>query len=203
MRPVHAVRQPDGCQLFDALAFQRARLPFMLGTLVYIIQYEMNISTYSDPNHHSVRFNLTAVFIMRKLILISLLLSTSIEALAITKAQESTHSASLDERKEKRASSSSSLVQGSSIDTSTTFDVDYIRPTATRDVLSSVESPAQVAMAPNVYKVMDAIIRFLSGVIIILFQLTLIVVLVVPAHILAQLVLEAVQAYFCHGYSRI
>jgi len=50
---------------------------------------------------------------------------------------------------------------------------------------------------------MDKIIEFLFRVIIILSQLTLIVVFVVPAYLLAQLILEALQAYFCHGYSRL
>lgn len=50
---------------------------------------------------------------------------------------------------------------------------------------------------------MDATIRFIAGVIIILFELALIITFVVPACFLAQPVFETLRAYFCHGYSRI
>lgn len=47
MRPMHALRHPDGCHLLDALALQTTCLPYMLATLVvYIIPHEMNISTF-------------------------------------------------------------------------------------------------------------------------------------------------------------
>lgn len=140
---------------------------------------------------------------MWKLILLSLLLSINIEALVPTKAQEPTNSASLDNRKEKKAPSSSSLVQGSPVHTSTTFDVPHVGPTTMSDSLSTAEAQTQVAVASSICNTMDTIIEFLSGVIIILFQLTLIVAFVVPAYVLAQLILGALQDYFCHGYSRI
>lgn len=121
----------------------------------------------------------------------------------LTKAQEPTNSARLDERKEKRTLSSSSRVQGSSVDTSTTFNVNYIGPTATSDIFSTVEPPTQIAMHSNIWNIMDATIRFIAGVIIILFELALIITFVVPACFLAQPVFETLRAYFCHGYSRI
>lgn len=202
-RPMHAVRHPVGGHLFDALALQAACLPCVLGTLGYFIPHEMNISIHSDSRHHSARFSVTTVFIMWKLIFFSLLLSTNVEALAITKAQEPTNSASLDERKEKRTSSSSSLAQGSSVDTTTTFDVEYNGPTAASDIHSTAEPQTQIARASNIWNIMDATIQFLFGVIIILFQLALIFTFAVPAYFLAQLGLETLQAYFCHGYSQI